>query len=121
MPVTLQDVREDSTYQVTGTFKDEAGVAIDVADLTTVKMWITDHLGVTINSRSGTSIKNANGGVITSSGVLTLTLLPADNPIVGSEISERHLLIIEWTWASTKKSHAAIYLMVVNDSGVPTA
>lgn len=120
MPVTLEDVREDSTYQVTGTFKDEAGVAIDVADLTTVEMWITDHLGAVINTRTAVDIKNANGGTIDANGLLTLILLPADNPIVGSESSERHLLIIEWTWAATKKSHAAIYLMVVNDAQVPT-
>ena len=121
MPVTLQDVKEDSTYQVTGTFKDGAGVAIPAASLTTVKMWLTDHLGATINSRSATNILNTGPGVVDSAGLLTLTLLPADNPIVGSDSVERHLLVIEWTWASTKKSHAAIYLMVVNDSEVPTA
>ena len=122
MPVTLQDVKEDSTYQVTGTFKDEADVAIAAASLSTAKMWLTDHLGAAINSRSGTDILNAGPGVVSSAGLLILTLLPADNPIVGpnADSVERHLLIIEWTWASTKKSHAPIYLMVVNDSEVPT-
>lgn len=123
MPVTLQDVKEDSTYQVSGTFKDEAGVAIPAASLTTVKMWLTDHLGGVINSHgSGTDILNTGQGVVSSAGLLTLTLLPADNPIVGpnADSIERHLLIIEWAWATTKKSHAVIYLMVVNDSAVPT-
>ena len=120
MPVTLQDVKEDSTYQVTGTFKDEAGVAIADTALSTVKMWLTDHLGATINSRSGTDILNAGPGTVNSVGLLTLILLPADNPIVDSDILERHLLVIEWAWATTKKSHENIYLAMVNDPQVPT-
>lgn len=121
MPVTLQDVKEDSTYQVTGTFKDESDVAIAAASLTTVKMWLSDHLGTVINARTAIDILNAGPGVVSSAGLLTLTLLPADNPIVGSDTTERHLLVIEWTWASTKKSHENIFLMLVNDSEIPTA
>lgn len=122
MPVTLQDVKEDSTYQVTGTFKDEADVALAAATLTTVKMWLTDHKNVVINTRTAVDILNAGPGAVDSNGLLTLVLVPADNPIVGSDIIERHLLVIEWTWsAGNKKSHENIFLMVVNDGQVPTA
>ena len=117
-------VKEDSTFRITGTFKDEAGVAIPAADLTTAKMWLFDHLGAVINLRTAVNILNAGPGAIDSSGNLTLTLAPADNPIVGTgtETIERHLLVIEWAWnAGAKKSHEDIYLKVVNDEKVPTS
>jgi len=123
-PTEITGVREDSTFQITGTFKDEAGVAIPAADLATAKIWLYDHLGTVINSRTAVNILNTGPGVITAGGVLTLTLAPLDNPIVGTgtETVERHLLIIEWTWnAGVKKSHESIILVLTQDDKVPTA
>lgn len=123
-PTEITGVKEDSTFQVTGIFKDEAGVVIPAADLTTAKMWLWNHVGVVINSRTAVNILNAGPGVVTAGGVLTLTLSPADNPIVGTgtEVVERHLLVIEWTWnVGAKKSHENIILVVMQDDKVPTA
>lgn len=52
----------------------------------------------------------------------TVTLTPADNPIVGTGAAyERHLLVIEYTWnAGASKAHENIYLTLVNDEKVPT-
>ena len=121
--IEITGVKEDSTFQITGIFKDEGGVAIPAADLNTAKMWLYDHLGAVINLRTAVDIKNAGPGAIDASGNLTLTLTPADNPIVGTgtEIVERHLLIIEWTWnAGAKKSHENIILVLRQDNKVPT-
>lgn len=119
---TLTGVKEDSTYRITAVLKDEAGVAIPQADLTTVKMWLKHSDGTVINSRSDVDINNTGPATIDSSGNLVLVLTPDDNPFLGSGVVETHILTIEWTWnAGASKSHAEIHLKVENSTHVPTS
>ncbi len=118
MAIVLRDVKEDSTYLITGVVQDETGAAIASGSIDTFKMWLTDHLGATINSRAGTDISSSVDG----SGDFSLVLTPSDNPIVGTANHERHTLVLEWTWdSSADKSHETVFLIVSNDSDIPTA
>lgn len=123
MSTELRNVKEDSTYRVSGVFEDEAGEVIPDSDLTSLRFWLYDHLGVVINGRDDVNCLNTGIGSVDSEGNFTLTLSPEDNPIVGpnSDHFERHLLVVEWRWAlDVKKSHENIYLLVRNDSKIPT-
>ena len=115
--------KEDASFLITGTFTDLAGVAIPAADLATARMWLYDHQGAVINSRSNINFLNTGPGVITSGGVLSLTLDPADSPAVpDTETVVRRRLILEWTWnGGSKKSHETIILPVTQEAKVPTS
>jgi len=116
---TLKDVKEDSTYLITGNVVDENGATIAAASLNSFRMWLFDHEGDIINSRVNVD-KSAS---VSATGALSLVLTPADNPIVtvGNK-TERHLLVLEWEWdSSADKAHENIYLIVNNDAEVPTA
>jgi hypothetical protein len=56
-----------------------------------------------INSRTAQSILNTNGGTVSSAGVVTLRLDPADTAILGSK-SEARVASLVWTWGSPLKT-----------------
>ena len=115
----LKDVKEDSTYLVTGRVEDETGALIGSASLDSFRMWLFGADGNIINSR----VNVDKSGSVSSTGGLSLVLTPADNPIVDStKATERHLLVLEWEWdSSADKGHENIYLILGNDDEVPTA
>lgn len=121
MPIDTQTtVFEGSTCQITATLQDEAGDAIASNDLTTLTLTLYDKkTGAVINSVSDTNILNTGRGSVNGSGVLTLTLTPDDNPIVGSSHGagniELHIAMLKWTWnEGTKAGHAEILVPVQN-------
>jgi hypothetical protein len=92
---------EKTTRVITATVKDETGAVIPGASLTTMvySLYDEDTLAI-INSRTLVDIK-AN---VTSGGVLTLELLPADMAVqTTSKDEERHRVLIEWTYAAGVK------------------
>ena len=56
-----------------------------------------------INSRNAQDIKDANGGTVTTAGVLTIELDAADNAIIDGTIAvggeEEHVALLLWTWS----------------------
>lgn len=123
MSVELKGVKEDSSFQITGVFKDEAGEVVPADDISSLRFWLYDHEEEVINSREDVDILNTGPGTVDDEGNFALTLSPDDNPIVdpSSHRFERHLLVVEWTWAlGLKKSHENIYLIVQNDRKIPT-
>lgn len=120
---TKLEAKEDATLIVQATFKDEDDVVVPPDDLNSVKFWLHDQNEVVINSRSDVDILNAGPGVVDANGVLTLTLAPADQPIISdSNLTEIHILTIEWTWnGGAAKSHEEIHLVVRNSTHVPTS
>jgi hypothetical protein len=94
---------EGGAVRVVAVPKDFAGTAITEANLVTLTATLYDQrTGRVINSRSAQSVKNANGGTVVTNGTLTLTLLAADNPIVGDTLPgavERHILRLAWTYS----------------------
>lgn len=93
---------EQVTVQITGTIKDHTDTAIPLASLGAVTLTLYDKRTQTIlNSRSEGSIKNANGGTITSGGALTLVLDPDDNVMASAGAGvETHVAQISWTYNS---------------------
>lgn len=98
-------VDEGESCDIVATFIDLTGASIDKASILTLTANLlhvaADATTTTINNRSSQSVLDANGGTISSAGVLTLRLQPEDNPIVGTVAEnsiESHYLTLVWTW-----------------------
>jgi hypothetical protein len=108
------EAREASSAKLTATIQDESETPIPAASLDTLTLLLYDQLtqldspGSTtavINSRNRQDILNVNGCAISAGGVMTLTLTPADNIIVNTgKSSERHVALIEYTYAAGLKA-----------------
>ena len=104
-PTTTLEARaiEGGSYQMEITLYDveNPAVALAEANINTVTLTLVDEATETvINSQSATNIKDANNGELSEAGVLSLTLLPADNALVGTA-TEWHIAIIKWTFAKS--------------------
>tara|TARA_R110002020_G_scaffold125704_2_gene283046 strand:- start:921 stop:1313 length:393 start_codon:yes stop_codon:yes gene_type:complete len=98
-------VDEGTSAQYNATITDESETAIPLADLTAITLTLYDYsTGTAINSRTDQDVKNTNDVVISSAGVLTWNLKPADNIIVTTALHknayERHIALFEYTWDS---------------------
>lgn len=106
--------RESSSAKLTATIQDESEAVIPAASLTTLTLTLynqateladPDSTAAIINSRSRQDILNANGCTVSTGGVMTLTLTPADNVIVDdTKSSERHVALIEYSYAAGLKA-----------------
>ena len=99
-PIT---VAERTSLQITATLKDETGAAVPLSGLTTLvlTLYLRDAAAETIiNSVSAVDIKNTGRATVhATSGLVTLTLTPADNQIVTTtDAQEWHRALIEWTY-----------------------
>ena len=115
-------VPEQTTLLITGTVKDELGVAIPLASIgtLTLTLYAPEVTGQPIiNSVNAVDVKNdgVRGVVHATSGAVTLTLLPADGAIqdVTKEI-EIHRALLHWTYGagSSKAGRHEIDLLVRN-------
>jgi len=95
-------VLEKTTQLFTGNFVDETGVAIPAASLSTLTLTLYDVVsGTKINSRNVQNVLNANNVTVSSSGGLTWTMQPADNPIISTALpNELHVALWEWTYGA---------------------
>lgn len=96
------------------------------ADLGTVKLWLyvkqeaPGAPSAYLNSRNGVSIKDANGGTITTGGVLTLVLDPADNVISEANLVEEwHTAEIEYTYNGGAATGRVLWHFLVSNLPVP--
>jgi len=106
--------RESSSAKLTATIQDESETAIPAASLATLTIMLYDQetelddpgtTAAIINSRNRQNILNANGCAVSTGGVMTMTLTPADNVIVDTDKStERHVALIEYTYGAGLKS-----------------
>mgnify|MGYP001572237205 CR=1 FL=1 len=102
-------VNERTTLQVTATLKDETGTVITAAALTTMTLtlYVRDVAALTIiNSVDDVNILNTGRGTVhATSGLVTITLFPADNQIVDTTVEvEWHRALIEWTYNGGSKA-----------------
>jgi uncharacterized protein (DUF697 family) len=122
---TIPDpVPESSTRYVSFTITDIDGVTpLPNADaiLTTLIVTLFNKLSkVVINSRTAQSILGVNGGTVTSAGLVTLRLDPADTAILGSAASESRIASFAWTWGSPlQTSRHEVLFTVTNMALVP--
>lgn len=100
-------VAEGTTALITGTLVDESGVALGSSQLASLTMTLYALIPgePVINNRTAVNVLNAGPGTVDGSGNWTLTLSPADNDIVEtSRDSERHRLLLEWTYGGGQKA-----------------
>ena len=111
-------VQQGESCDVVVSFVDMAGAAIVKAAIATLTATLFDEsTSTTINSRSAQTILDANGGTVTTSGVLTLRLGPLDAVIVGSvDVGdiEQHVLRITWTWSDGVQTRTGIEERVIS-------
>ena len=101
---TIPDpIPERATRYVSFTVTDIDGVTplanADIILLSLVVTIFNERTLAVVNSRSAQSVLNLNGGSVTSAGVVTLRLDPADTAILGST-SEARVASFVWTWGS---------------------
>jgi len=87
--------------QWSSTFRDQAGVPIASALITSITLTLYDlKTGQIINGRNAVTVQNTNGGSIhATSGLFTMTFSPGDSAIVTTtEAEEHHEAIIQVTW-----------------------
>lgn len=95
-------VPERTTQFVTATFRDQDDEAIVPSSLTLTLYDLAS--GNVINSRSGVSIRNTNGGTVTANGVLTLELSANDNVVLNThKATEQHIALLEWSWSANTR------------------
>lgn len=98
-------IPEKVSVQIAALIHDEKNVGIPAANLTTLVFTLYDLASESIiNSRTAVNILNTGGGVVDTSGNLTLTLTPNDGVILGTSDLEKHLVLLEWTYNSGSKA-----------------
>lgn len=109
-------VGERTSVKVSGSFEDLDGAAFKPSALT-AKVYDA-ATGTAIRARA--SVLDVNGGTVSAGGEFVLELVPGDNAIVGSRRTERHILLLEWTWdAGAKAGKHEIHFSVHNLDHVP--
>ncbi len=107
---------EHETARYTSIVKDDVGVAIPAADLTTLTLTLYQKSDRTtiINSRDAQNILNANNVTVDSSGNLVWLMQPADNIVSDQDLDkESHIALFQYTWNSgVKRASHPVEIMV---------
>lgn len=116
-----ETVPEQVSVRITGVIKDEAGNGVPGANLTTLTLTLYDSSTESIiNSRNDSDINGVNGGSVDASGNLVMKLSPADNALIGTGDSEKHIALIEWTYnAGADTGRAEVIFTVANLKRAP--
>ena len=112
MPLPKQERNwpQAASGTITGIIRDENQTVIPSASLDALTLTIYDeHTGEIINSRSNQDILNTNNVTVhATSGLFTWLVQPADLPIMDDlrvrfGATEKHVILIKWTYASGTK------------------
>ena len=99
---------EHKTSRFTSILRDEAGVFVPAADLTTLTLTLYQKSDRTtiINSRDAQSVLNVNNVTIDTLGNLVWLMQPADNVVSDQTIDkESHIALFQYSWnAGAKKA-----------------
>jgi len=111
---TVFNVQQRNSYNLSFQLVDEDGDDLALTSIDTLKMTLyytnprlttgdRNHLA-TINSRYGQDIKNANNVVVSSAGLVTWSVMPADSAKLDSATEEEiHVALVTWTYSSGKQ------------------
>jgi hypothetical protein len=101
------------------TLRDEAGVAISSATMTTMVMTIYDLSGSDhdiVNAVEQVDVKNVRSCSISSQGIFVPVLLPGDTIILDdAHVYEMRAVLIEYTWASGTKADALKLVVIIRN------
>ena len=99
-------VQEGESHNVTGSFVDADGAAINLASLATFEITLYNENGnQIINSKDAQDAKNANGHTVASDGSFIVRLNVADSsievedPVIAEQALQYHILRLVWTWS----------------------
>lgn len=100
---------EQTTMQITATLVDEAGAVVPLAGLSALTLTLYNRDSAAqeiINSVNAVNILNAGRGTMhATSGLLTITLLPADNAIIDSANDlEWHRALVQGSYGGGVKA-----------------
>jgi hypothetical protein len=102
-----EPIPESSTAYISLTLTDIDGVTplpnADAILTTLVVTLFNERTAAVVNSRTAQSVLGVNGGTVTSAGLVTLRLDPADTAIIGTK-SEARVASFLWTWGSPVKT-----------------
>ena len=104
-----EHVPEQSMCVISAVVRDENDVALPLAAVITLTATLYDEkTGNIINSRDAQDIRNTNGGTLDANGLVTLTLLSADNVMQtgghpGGRHKETHIVLFQWTYGAPVK------------------
>jgi hypothetical protein len=125
MPAVIEFGREDAipestTGQLGAQLDDEDGEEIASSAVTALVATLTDDVGAIVNSRSALTILGANGGTLSSTGLLTQVLAVADTVAraTGPEYQQR-FFTIKGTHSGTKTLACEIRFFVRKLTGHP--
>ena len=108
-------VNEKTTARYQTTLLDETGVGIASGSFVSLSLTLYNvSTGAIINSRNSQNVLNANNVTISGSGLLTWTMVPNDNSIIGSEKTEHHKALFEGVYSTDKAVRYPIFIVVTN-------
>lgn len=99
--IFAEDIAEQASAVITMTLQDHQGVTLPLASVVSIRATLYNLADLTtINGVNDVSILNTLiGAYHATSGLLTVTLRPADNVIgAAAPARERHVLLVEWTY-----------------------
>jgi hypothetical protein len=120
---TSYSFNEEQSGTFTGVLLDNLGSPMGSADISTFTITITDlNTREVINGRFKQNALNANDITLDTQGNVTWNIQPEDNIIVNESSSpgtiERHEVLLEWTWGTSKYSSEIYYFDVTQTSEI---
>ena len=116
-------VAELTTARYTGQLVDETGANLPSSSIVSLKLTIFNNENAAIiNTVTEKSILNADRGTVSGTGLVTITLVPADNIIIDvTKQLETHVLFIQWTYGAqgVKAGNHEVEFQVFNREKLP--
>lgn len=114
-------VNELNSWSFTCDLTKDDGTVLGPTALDTLTLTLYDvATGTIINAVDHANIKNTGRGALDALGHLVVSLVSADNPIVGSGTKEKHKALIIGTWNSgAGYTSQEVLFTVVNVNKVP--
>lgn len=117
------NVNQNNSYILSFNLVDEDSVAIAKANIgTLILSYYYENANITtadkyhlatINNRSSQDVKDANNVVLSSTGTVTWTVLPADTvKLHAASGEERHIAIFTWFYTTGKQNSVEIVFNV---------
>lgn len=117
---TVDAIAESSSGRLQAQLVDEDGANIGSSAVSALVGTLLNHLGAVVNSRSALTILGANGGTLSSTGLLTIQLSALDTVAVeaGPEFQSR-TFTVKGTHSTTKTLACEIQFYVQKLHGHP--
>ncbi len=114
-----QPIPERSSRTYTATLSDMSAVALEPAQVTSIKMSLrSDTSDEIINNRYRVEVLNANGGAMATGGAFSLVLNPQDTVALGTAKLQKRRMILEVDYVNGHENHE-VYFYVENLEDIP--